>query len=549
MKVLIVDDEKKPLTAIIDRIEELKKRGNGYSTIEYHSAMDFGGVYAHCNENIFDLAIVDYSWNDSSTDGYIIAKFLKEKFPNIFVVIVSGNTEHFVKIKTNESLSNTHYIDFYLPKPITNIRDIEMTIILANLYNEKKTIEKELVATKSINEFLFHYGSKLTVFQKNLLSLKKPIIFNSEILQTCLDEAMKVAKTNESVLITGETGTGKELLASLIHEKSKRKDKPFIQVNCSAIPSELIESTLFGHEKGSFTSSISKKVGDFELAKDGTLFLDEIADMDYTAQSKILTALQNQSIKRVGGEKEIPINIRIIAATNKDLSKEIEDKKFRKDLYFRLKGVPISLPSLTERGEMDIELLSQYFLYEYNTENNLTVSFNNEALLKIKSTNYKFPGNIRELQSMVRSLAVLSDGLITVELISKYYNEIINPLIRNEATQPMIVDFEYGKLSKPSYGTLTKEEIKLMQIEVMPELRKYEQKFLEMLNEWYKDTSGEVPKLEHLSIAIGHGDNFIRQRFTGSDAKNKMRINIAKYLFSNQMSDFKIKELPPFKKM
>jgi transcriptional regulator with GAF, ATPase, and Fis domain len=227
-----------------------------------------------------------------------------------------------------------------------------------------------------------------------------------------------VAPTNTRVLITGENGTGKELVAHWLHEKSNRRGNPFIEVNCAAIPSELIESELFGHEKGSFTSAIKQRKGNFELADTGTLFLDEIGDMNLSAQAKMLRSLQENKITRVGGEKEIPVDVRVIAATNKNLSKEIENRTFREDLYHRLSVIIIHVPPLRERVD-DIPLLAQHFMKQIcESENMPEYEFAEDAFAELKKMPWN--GNVRELRNVVERLMILCNKTITKNDIGKY---------------------------------------------------------------------------------------------------------------------------------
>jgi transcriptional regulator with GAF, ATPase, and Fis domain len=232
------------------------------------------------------------------------------------------------------------------------------------------------------------------------------------------DLIAKVAPTDARVLITGESGTGKELVARWLHALSKRSENSFVEVNCAAIPSELIESNLFGHEKGSFTSAIRQRKGDFELANGGTLFLDEIGDMSLSAQSKVLRALQENKITRVGGEKEIPVDVRVIAATNKNIKEELENKNFREDLYHRLSVILIDVPPLSKRLD-DIPLLTKHFIAEiceHQGKAPLVVTEDAiEAFKKIKWT-----GNIRELRNVIERLVILCDNKITEAEVKKY---------------------------------------------------------------------------------------------------------------------------------
>jgi transcriptional regulator with GAF, ATPase, and Fis domain len=221
----------------------------------------------------------------------------------------------------------------------------------------------------------------------------------------------KVAPTDARVLITGANGSGKEMVARWIHEKSQRAAFPLIEVNCAAIPSELIESELFGHEKGAFTSAIATRKGKFEQAEGGTLFLDEVGDMSLSAQAKVLRALQENKITKVGADKDIKVNVRVIAATNKDLKKEIENGNFREDLFHRLNVIPINVPSLDERKD-DIPLLVHYFLKLICEEHGTaTKSISADALKQLQK--YSWTGNIRELRNVIERLVILSDKTIT----------------------------------------------------------------------------------------------------------------------------------------
>lgn len=255
----------------------------------------------------------------------------------------------------------------------------------------------------------------------------KKIIGNSKTLKESLYIAKKASKSDSSVIIYGESGTGKELLAEAIHLSSKRKDKPLIKVNCASIPDNLIESELFGHEKGAFTGAIKRKLGKFELAQNGTIFLDEIGEMDKNIQAKILRAIQNKEIQRVGGEETIKLNIRIISATNKNLEEMIKKNEFREDLFYRLNVIPIELPPLRDR-KGDITLLIKHFLNK-KLENNEIKNISDEALIAL--CNYKWNGNIRELENIIERILVLSEKtLIGIEdipyFIRNYNNCNIN---------------------------------------------------------------------------------------------------------------------------
>ncbi|MBL7905377.1 MAG: sigma-54-dependent Fis family transcriptional regulator [Bacteroidales bacterium] len=284
----------------------------------------------------------------------------------------------------------------YISKPL----DLNRLLITVRNAMEKGSLVKETRALK------------------RKVSRTYEMIGESEPIQHIRQMIDRVAPTDARVLITGGNGTGKELVARWLHELSNRSEGPFIEVNCAAIPGELIESVLFGHEKGSFTSAIKQRKGDFEQASGGTLFLDEIGDMSLSAQAKVLRALQENKIMRVGGEKEIPVDVRVIAATNKNLRDEIEQKNFREDLYHRLSVILIHVPSLNERRD-DIPLLANHFISQICENSGKPVlQFTDEALLELRELNWT--GNIRELRNVVERLAIMCDLSITADDIRRY---------------------------------------------------------------------------------------------------------------------------------
>ena len=246
----------------------------------------------------------------------------------------------------------------------------------------------------------------------------QPIIGNSEAICHVRNMIERVAPSDARVLVLGENGTGKELVARWLHHQSLRSDAPFVEVNCAAIPAELIESELFGHEKGSFTSAVKQRKGKFELADGGTLFMDEIGDMSLSAQAKVLRALQENKITRVGGDKDIAVDVRVVAATNKNIRNEIRLGHFREDLYHRLSVIEIDVPPLRERRD-DIALLVEYFIKEICSRHNITTKvIDNKALDML--TSRPWTGNIRELHNVVERLIILSDDKITAENVEKY---------------------------------------------------------------------------------------------------------------------------------
>ena len=253
---------------------------------------------------------------------------------------------------------------------------------------------------------------------KKKISKTNEIVGDSEPIKEVKESIEKVGPTDARVLITGPNGSGKELVARWLHQHSPRSDKLFVEVNCAAIPSELIESELFGHEKGSFTSAVKQRIGKFEQANGGSLFLDEIGDMSINAQAKVLRALQENKITRVGGEKDINVNVRVIAATNQDLKTLIEEKKFREDLYHRIGVIIIKVPSLKDRNK-DIPLLIDHFLNQIALENGSKAKSIEDTAIK-ELTKQEWTGNIRELRNVIERLIILGGQKITLEDVKKY---------------------------------------------------------------------------------------------------------------------------------
>ncbi|WP_372744810.1 sigma-54-dependent transcriptional regulator [Lutibacter sp.] len=331
-----------------------------------------------------DLITVDFSLPDITGDK--LFKKIKQSNPNVPVIIISGQEDISVAVNLLKM-----GVDDYLIKD-DSTKDLLWNSILR--IRETQTLKKEVAYLRE--ELGYKYA------------FEKSIIGQSESIKNVFSMMEKAVKTNINISITGETGTGKELVAKAIHYNSSRKGKKFIAVNMAAIPQELIESSLFGHEKGAFTGAVSRTIGKFEEANGGTIFLDEIAELDMNLQSKLLRVLQERELVRVGGNENVKLDIRLIVATHKNLSEEVRKGNFREDLFFRIMGLPIKLPPLRERGN-DILILAKYFLESFSNANNLgPIQISKDA--KDKLLNYYFPGNVRELKAMIDLAAVLCEN-------------------------------------------------------------------------------------------------------------------------------------------
>ena len=372
-KILIIDDERS-IRATLKEILEFEK-------YLVETAQDGIEGYKMAEEKNFDLIFCDIKM--PKIDGIETLKKIVENNILSPVIMISGHGD----IETAVQTLKIGAFD-YIEKPLDLNR--VLTCVRNALNNN-------------------HLKKENTILKRKIKSI--------------LELITKVANSNARVLITGSNGTGKELVANQIHEKSSRNKNLFVEINCAAIPSELIESELFGHEKGSFTSAHKQKIGKFEQASNGTLFLDEIGDMSLSAQSKVLRALQENKITRVGGNKSISVNPRIIAATNKNLKKEIENGNFREDLFHRLNVIPIKVPSLKERIE-DIPILCNYFIEKICKEHGIKQKeISNKAIDELKKM--KWTGNIRELRNVLERLIILSDKGIELEDIKKYVPAVI----------------------------------------------------------------------------------------------------------------------------
>jgi len=383
-KILVIDDERSIRNTLRDILDN-----EGYKVDDAEDGIE--GLKL-VNSKKFDVILLDIKM--PRMDGLEVLEHIM-KITDTPVVMISG---HGTIETAVEAIKKGAYD--YIAKPL----DLNRLLITLRNAQDKSTLIKE---TKSLRQDVPQAWE---------------MIGQSPAMMQVKEMIDKVAPTNARILIQGSNGTGKELVARWLHHKSSRAQAPFIEVNCAAIPSELIESQLFGHEKGSFTSAIKQRKGDFELAHGGTLFLDEIGDMSLSAQAKVLRALQENKITRVGGEKEITVDVRIIAATNKILSQEIEHSRFREDLYHRLSVIIIEVPDLNQRHG-DIPLLALHFMEEVTAKMGKSIlTFSDEALEKLEE--YNWTGNVRELRNVIERLAILCNETVNAAEVAMYVHPL-----------------------------------------------------------------------------------------------------------------------------
>ncbi|HMO32412.1 MAG TPA: sigma-54 dependent transcriptional regulator [Lacibacter sp.] len=373
-QILIIDDEK----AIRKTLSEILSY-EGYKITDAENGEE--GLRKF-KEAAFDVVLCDIKM--PRLDGLEFLEKAREIRPEVPVIMISGHGT----IETAVEAVKKGAFDYVAKPPDLN----RLLITIRNALDRQVLVQETRVLKRKVNRV-------------------QEMIGESDALRKIKETIEKVAPTDARVLITGENGSGKELVARWIHERSNRAAGPLVEVNCAAIPGELIESELFGHEKGSFTSAIKQRIGKFEQANGGTLFLDEIGDMSLTAQAKVLRALQENKITRVGGEKDITVDVRVIAATNKDLLKEVEEKHFRLDLYHRLSVIIVRVPSLNERKE-DIPVLADHFLRQVAEEyGQAKKDIHPTALAALREHNWS--GNIREFRNVIERLVILSGKVIT----------------------------------------------------------------------------------------------------------------------------------------
>jgi len=384
--ILVVDDEESIRTSLAGILED-----EGFNVI---FANDGVQALETVRKELPDLVLLDI-WMPRM-DGLATLEKLKELYPALMVIMMSGHGTIETAVKSTKIGAHD-----FVEKPLS----LEKLIVVVNNALKMSRLAAE-------NDSL-----------RNLTQQDHLMIGNAPVMQKLKEQIKLVAATNASVLITGENGTGKELVAHAIHYNSQRRDKALVEINCAAIPEELIESELFGHERGAFTGAVAQKKGRFDLADGGTIFLDEIGDMSLKTQAKVLRILQERKFERVGGTRTVEVDVRVVAATNKHLDEEIKSGHFREDLFYRLNVVPFKVPPLRERKE-DIPLLLNYFLSQFcQREGREQKAVAPEAVAMMQ--NYDWPGNVRELKNIVERLVIMSPGkTVTASHLPDYVSDV-----------------------------------------------------------------------------------------------------------------------------
>jgi DNA-binding NtrC family response regulator len=409
-RVLVVDDEASLRTALF-RIFDRK----GFQVVTA-SRIEEAKVFTPVEQPL-DLAIIDLNLPDG--DGMTLMASIKEAHPTCEVIILTGHGSIELAIKATQGGAFHFLTKPFQIEELTSLT--EKALAHKQLRRENQQLRSELNRKYQFDQ----------------------IIGQSEGIRSVLDLVGRVADSDSTVLVSGESGTGKELIARSLHTNSDRSQQPFVAINCGAIPAELLESELFGHVKGAFTGAINNRIGRFEMADGGTLFLDEIGDMDPALQVKLLRVLQEKSFEPVGGTKSIQVNVRVIAATNKNLETEVEAGRFREDLFYRLNVIPVSVPALRERVA-DIPLLVSHFLHIFNRSKGRNITGFSQDSLQCMST-YPWPGNIRELENLVERLTIIKgSGMIEINDLPSKYRTPTAAVVRSEIQEVAIEGLDFN---------------------------------------------------------------------------------------------------------
>ncbi len=410
--ILIIDDEEAIRNALRDILE--------MEDYEVEEAKDGIDALSKIKQNSYDAIICDIKM--PKMDGMEVLERAQLICPDVPIIMISGHGDIDTAVETVKKGA----FDYISKPPDLN----RLLITIRNALDKSSLVSETKVLKKKISK-----------------SKTQEIVGNSAGIIKIKETIERIAPTEARVLITGPNGTGKELVARWIHEKSERADKLLVEVNCAAIPSELIESELFGHEKGAFTSAIKQRIGKFEQAHGGTLFLDEIGDMSLSAQAKVLRALQEHKITRVGGDKDLKVDVRVIAATNKDLRKEINEGRFREDLYHRLAVIIIQVPSLNDRKD-DIPMLVEHFVESVCNDYGRSVKKVQPDAIKLLQEQ-DWTGNIRELRNVIERLIILSDVEITLSDVQNYvsptmqrFNQISNLVAQFDSFETLLEEIK-----------------------------------------------------------------------------------------------------------
>jgi DNA-binding NtrC family response regulator len=421
MKIFTVEDD--PYYA--DLLQYVLEQNPDNKVVNFDNGKDLLESL-HLNPSVIT---VDYTLPDMS--GQELLQKIKAKKPDVFVIMISSQKD----IGTAVELLKQGAYDYIVKND--DARD--------RLWNAFRNLSSQI----ELKEEVIELREKIT----EKYDFSKSIIGESDSLQDSLKLITKAAKTDINVTITGETGTGKEVVANAIHHNSNRKHKKFIAVNAAAIPKELIESELFGHEKGAFTGASQQRIGKFEEANGGTIFLDEIGELDLNLQAKLLRVLQEEEVVRVGGNKPIKLSARIITATHKNLTEEVRKGNFRQDLYYRLIGLPVELPPLRSRGN-DILLLADFFLKQFSKKNQTTSKISKDA--KKKLLHYHYPGNVRELKAIVELAAVMCEdtAIEAIDITFNALNSAEDLLIEDDTLKGYTKKIMQHFLEKENYNVI-----------------------------------------------------------------------------------------------